>query len=167
MFFYSLNYYSTHALTLSSAFTMLGLVFIIFNVNAAQFAVAHEIMHKPGWRRVIGTLHMYKTLNMHFTYEHVFGHHRKVATPEDPASAEKGINVYQFFIRSYLGAYKNVYEMEKQEGKNIFNNLMTWNIIANVVFCLCICNFYGGQAFVLFLLQVLGAVFYLEVINYI
>ena len=56
---------------------------------------------------------MLKTLNMHFTYEHIFGHHRKVATEEDPASAEKGQNAYSFFIRSYFGAYKSVYEMEK------------------------------------------------------
>ena len=106
-----MNYYTSHPITVTSVFNLLGLVFIIFNVNAAQFAVAHEAMHKPGWRRVLGTLHMLKTLNMHFTYEHVFGHHRKVATPEDPASAEKGINVYKFFVRSYLRAYKSVYEM--------------------------------------------------------
>ena len=54
---------------------------------------------------------MIKTLDIHFTYEHVFGHHRRVATPEDPASAAKGDNVYSFFIRSYFGAYKSVYEM--------------------------------------------------------
>ena len=37
---------------------------------------------------------MLKTLNIHFTSEHLFGHHRNVATPKDPASADKGINVY-------------------------------------------------------------------------
>lgn len=56
---------------------------------------------------------MLKTLNIHFTTEHVFGHHRKVATPDDPASAEKGDNVYSFFLKSYFGAYKSVFEMEK------------------------------------------------------
>ena len=30
---------------------------------------------------------MMKNLYMHFAYEHLYGHHRKVATPEDPASA--------------------------------------------------------------------------------
>lgn len=45
-------------------------------------------MHKPGWRRVLGTIHMLKTLNMHFTYEHVYGHHRRVGTPEDPATSK-------------------------------------------------------------------------------
>jgi alkane 1-monooxygenase len=56
---------------------------------------------------------MSKLLYMHFTYEHLWGHHKKVATPEDPASAEKGINVYKFIVRSFFGSYKSVYLMEK------------------------------------------------------
>lgn len=67
---------------------MAGLVCIIFHGNAAQFAISHELLHKPGWRRVVGTVHMLKTLNMHFTQEHIYGHHRKVGTLEDPATAK-------------------------------------------------------------------------------
>lgn len=52
---------------------------------------------------------------MHFTYEHLYGHHRKVATPEDPASAPKGMNVYSFAVKSFLGSYRSVYLMEKIE----------------------------------------------------
>jgi alkane 1-monooxygenase len=70
-------------------------------------------MHKSTIRKVIGTIHMLKTLNMHFTYEHLYGHHRKVATPEDPASAQKNDNVYLFFVKSHFGSYKSVYLMEK------------------------------------------------------
>ena len=87
VFFYALNYYYKTELTFSTLFKLLGVVLIVFSNNAGQFSVSHEILHKPGWRRVIGTFHMLKTLNMHFTYEHIFGHHRKVATEEDPASA--------------------------------------------------------------------------------
>lgn len=111
IFFYALNQYSTNELTFYSFFKLLGLVVIVSNLNAAQFSISHEMMHKPGWRRVLGTFHMIKTLNMHFTYEHLYGHHRKVATPEDPASAKKNENVYRFFIRSYFGAYTSVYNM--------------------------------------------------------
>ncbi len=35
----------------------------------------------------MGTIIMSKLLYIHFTYEHLWGHHKKVATPEDPASA--------------------------------------------------------------------------------
>ncbi len=52
---------------------------------------------------------------MHFTYEHLYGHHRRVATPEDPATAQKGISFYQFFPRSFFGSYKSVYLMQRDE----------------------------------------------------
>lgn len=118
-------------------------------------------MHKPGWRRVLGTLHMIKTLNMHFTYEHLYGHHRKVATPEDPASAQKNENVYRFFIRSYLGSYVSVYNMEKAKNKKIYENSLILSVLASLVFCGVVIAGFGLQAFCFFLVQVLGAVFYL------
>jgi hypothetical protein len=37
---------------------------------------------------------MIKNLYVHFTYAHIFIHHRKVATPEDPATSTKGETVY-------------------------------------------------------------------------
>lgn len=69
-------------------FNLGGFLFIISNLNAVQFAVAHEIFHKNGpLDKYLGTFHMVKNLYPHFTYEHLYGHHRRVATPEDPASA--------------------------------------------------------------------------------
>lgn len=78
--------------------------------------IGHEIFHKQGWfNRLLGTIHMSKNLYMHFTYEHLYGHHRRVATSEDPASAEQGIDVYQFFWKSFFGSYASVYKMQKDE----------------------------------------------------
>lgn len=167
IFFYAMGQYSSTPLTTTTFFQLLGLVVVVSNLNAAQFSVSHEVMHKPGWRRVIGTLHMLKTLNMHFTYEHLFGHHRKVATPEDPASAQKNENVYSFFLRSYFGAYRSVYMMEKENKKHFFNNGAVLSCLASLLFCLAILKVYGVQGFAFFLIQVLGAVFYLEAINFI
>lgn len=110
---------------------------------------------------------MLKTLNIHFTNEHLFGHHRNVATPEDPASAAKDINVYRFFIRSYFGAYSKVYQRDKESGKPLYKNTIFISIMSSILFCSFIAYVYGLQAFVCFLMWVSGAVFYLEVINYI
>lgn len=104
---------------------------------------------------------MLKTLNIHFTTEHVFGHHRRVATPEDPASAAKGINVYSFFIRSYFGAYGSAYQIEKDDGKKFWNNYAVLSIVSSILFCVFIFAVFGLQAFICFLLQAFGAVFYL------
>lgn len=54
IFFYALNYYQNIELTWSTLPLLLGFIAVIFGVNSAQFAVAHEIMHKPGIRRIIG-----------------------------------------------------------------------------------------------------------------
>ena len=78
-------------LSWSTLFHIVGIIFITINLNAAQFAVAHEIMHKPGkFYRILATLHMSKCYYMHFTYHHLYGHHMNVATPSDPSTALKG-----------------------------------------------------------------------------
>ena len=59
---------------------------------------------------------------MHYGYEHNNGHHRTVATTEDPATALKGETFSQFFWKSFLGSYKSVYGMEKKVGKPIYLN---------------------------------------------
>ena len=104
---------------------------------------------------------MVKNLYMHFTYEHLYGHHRKVATPEDPASAEKGINVYKFFVRSFFGSYKSVYNMEKAEKKPFIANYCVLSILASILFTLLIFKIYGMQAGILFLIEAFGSIFYL------
>jgi hypothetical protein len=69
-------------------FNLMALAVIFSNVNALAFMISHEIMHKPGnFSQILATAHISKNLYMHFPYEHIFGHHRRVGTPEDPASA--------------------------------------------------------------------------------
>ena len=67
---------------------LMGIIYVFLTLQAAQFTIAHEIFHKQNFfDRFFGTIHMSKVLYMHFTYEHIWGHHKKVATAEDPASA--------------------------------------------------------------------------------
>lgn len=82
-------------------------------LSATQFTLAHEIFHKAGsFNKILGTIHMTKNLYTHFTYEHLYGHHRKVSTPDDPASAEQDITVLRFALRSIKGSWLSVYNME-------------------------------------------------------
>lgn len=112
LFFKVMDIFVAYEFTAFSILNLMGIVFIFSNLESVQFAIAHEIFHKQNFfDRFFGTIHMSKLLYMHFTYEHIWGHHKKVATPEDPASAEKGINVFQFIKRSFLGSYKSVYNM--------------------------------------------------------
>lgn len=146
----------------------MGMMFIFSNLESVQFAIAHEIFHKQNFfDRFFGTIIMSKLLYMHFTYEHLWGHHKKVATPEDPASAEKGINVYKFMVRSFLGSYKSVYNMEQQAKKPIYMNCAVLSVLSAITFSGLIWRVYGTQAFVLYMATAFGAIAYLEAINYI
>src|SRR5690348_17645818 len=48
----------------------------------------------------------------HFFIEHNRGHHVKVATPEDPASARLGENFYAFLPRTVIGSVRSAWELE-------------------------------------------------------
>ncbi|GAA4416768.1 alkane 1-monooxygenase [Quisquiliibacterium transsilvanicum] len=49
----------------------------------------------------------------HFCVEHNRGHHRHVATPEDPASARMGESIYRFALREVPGAMRRAWALER------------------------------------------------------
>lgn len=168
LFFKALTFFTSFSVNFSNLLNFVGLLFIFSNLNAVQFAVAHEIFHKPGIiNKLIGTVHMSKNLYMHFTYEHLYGHHRRVATPEDPASAPQGIGIYAFFPKTFLGSYKSVYQMEQEQGKPLYLNCAVLSVVAAIGFTGGVFYFYNLQATLLFLIEAFLSIFYLEAINYI
>jgi alkane 1-monooxygenase len=50
----------------------------------------------------------------HFNIEHNMGHHKWVATPEDPASSRMGENFYAFMLRELTGTFKRGTDFERQ-----------------------------------------------------
>lgn len=104
---------STYDIATDGVFKLIGILYIYGNLSATHFTIAHELFHKGGMHRYLGTLHMSKNLYTHFTYEHIYGHHRRVATPEDPASAPQYMTVYRFVVKSVIGSWKSVFEMQK------------------------------------------------------
>ena len=67
--------------------------------------IAHELAHRASLLdRVIAKMLLVSVCYGHFTVEHIRGHHARVGTPEDPATAPRGMNVYQFLLRSVLGS---------------------------------------------------------------
>ena len=76
--------------------------------------VGHELGHRPTKAGKLGGLVlMGSSLYPHFLLEHNRGHHRRVATPEDPASARRGDVLYPFWIRSIVGGFKSAWGLDK------------------------------------------------------
>lgn len=77
---------------------------------------AHELTHRTDdplamW---LGRWMLAMAFNASLETAHVFGHHRDVATPADPATARRGENVYYFFVRSTIGQVFQAWRIETE-----------------------------------------------------
>jgi alkane 1-monooxygenase len=76
-------------------------------------AVAHELIHRP--QRGVFRLGMWIYISLligHHTSAHRLIHHRFVATPDDPNTAQAGETFYDFALRAWPGSYLAGHEME-------------------------------------------------------
>lgn len=92
-----------------------------FCINAG-----HELGHKKERiERVLAQLVLAPTAYGHFVIEHNRGHHRDVATPEDPASARMGESIWRFALREWPGAWRRAWALERErlarEGRGAFD----------------------------------------------
>jgi alkane 1-monooxygenase len=102
---------------------------------------------------------MIKNFYMHFTIEHLYGHHKKVATPDDPATSQKGMTLYQFLPKSIIGSYISAFKINP-----IFTTLTT---IGSFLFFSLMYKVGGLFLLAIAFLSGFGGALVLEVINYI
>ena len=75
--------------------------------------ISHELGHKKDWfARKLGLFNSAVLGYGHFSIEHNRGHHRHVATPEDPASSKMGESIYRFACRELPGAFFRAWDLE-------------------------------------------------------
>ncbi len=84
---------------------------------------AHELGHKrESLERWLAKITLAQVCYGHFYVEHNRGHHVRVATPEDPASARFGETFWEFLPRSTFGGIRSAWELEaarvRRTGKN-------------------------------------------------
>ncbi|GIC78645.1 alkane 1-monooxygenase [Moritella sp. F3] len=85
------------------------------NVGGHGLNIGHELGHKKNkFDRKLAKLVLAVAAYGHFFIEHNQGHHKHVATPEDPASSKMGENIYHFAIRELPGAILRAYHLEKR-----------------------------------------------------
>jgi alkane 1-monooxygenase len=84
------------------------------------FVAAHEMIHSARPReRALGLLLLGTVFYMHFRIAHVYGHHRRAATAEDPASARLGEALYSFLPRTVAGQFRESWQFEAQRLQRI------------------------------------------------
>ena len=83
-------------------------------VSGIAINTAHELGHKrASLERWLSRVALAQSGYGHFFIEHNRGHHVRVATPEDPASARLGESFYAFWPRTVLGSLRSAWELER------------------------------------------------------
>jgi alkane 1-monooxygenase len=92
----------------------LGLAFTVGAVAGIAINTAHELGHKRKQaERRLSKIALAQTGYGHFFIEHNRGHHVRVATPEDPASARLGESFWEFLPRTVVGSLRSAWRLER------------------------------------------------------
>ena len=156
-----------------SVLESIGLAFTVGTVSGIAINTAHELGHKRKQaERWLSKVALAQTGYGHFFIEHNRGHHVRVATPEDPASARLGESFWAFFPRSVKGSLASAWELEKvrleRQGRGpwtIHDDILNAWAMSVVLFAALIAVFGVGIAPYLLLQAVFGFSL-LEVVNY-
>ena len=136
--------------------------------------VGHELGHraKP-YERVMAKMLLLSTLYMHFIIEHNRGHHKRVATDEDPASARYGEMIYFFMLRSVVFGYISAWKLEaarlKARGVSFWswrNEMIRFQFIQLALVALIYYGF-GMLGMLSFIMAATLGFLMLETINYV
>lgn len=92
----------------------IGLALSVGALGGIAINTAHELGHKrESVERWASKIALAQTCYGHFYVEHNRGHHVRVATPQDPASARFGESFWTFFPRSVFGGLASAWRLEK------------------------------------------------------
>ena len=110
---------------------------------------------------------------MHFFIEHNYGHHLKVATPEDGATAKLNQSIYSFWFSSvtkqYISAWKIQLRMLNRDGLHFFslNNKMLFYHIIQAFYLFGVYSLFSLEVTLFAIVIGIIAFLFLECINYI
>lgn len=169
---YGFTVFSSLKLEIYEVVGLAGSLGILLATNAVN--VAHELGHRNNnTDQFLSRLLLTPCLYVHFFIEHNYGHHFKVATPEDPASARYNQNVYSFWWQSVIGQYISAWKIQlnllKISNRSFLSpkNIVFWGGLKQLIYIAFVIHIFG--AFVGILAIGIGIISFLmlETINYI
>ena len=93
----------------------LGVALSVGALGGVGINTAHEMGHKKeSLERWLSRITLAQSCYGHFYIEHNRGHHVRVSTPEDPASARFGETFWEFLPRSVFGSLRSALRLEAQ-----------------------------------------------------
>jgi alkane 1-monooxygenase len=162
--------------SLSSIDAFVAAILVGANTGYSAIVVAHELVHRTGrGLNLLGRWLLVTTCYEHFSTEHVRGHHVRVGTDEDPATARYRESFRRFWRRTIPAQFRSAWRLE---ARRLGDEDMRWNdwrmlrsrvvhgVIAEALLTLAILAIAGPAAVVVFLAQAFVAVGLLEAVNY-
>jgi alkane 1-monooxygenase len=135
--------------------------------------VAHELGHRVNkYEQNMAKALLLTSQYMHFIIEHNKGHHKRVATEEDPASARYGESLYAFWIRSIVFSYLSAWKLETErlKKKNLpvwsFQNEMLQFAFLQLTLILLVFTGFGLFPLLYYLASALLGILFFETVNY-
>nr|WP_110469615.1 alkane 1-monooxygenase [Williamsia limnetica] len=148
---------------------------ITLGISAAiGINAAHELGHKRGTgEQTLAKLALAPSCYGHFFVEHNVGHHLKVATAQDPASARLGESLWAFYPRALVGGVVSGVRLEaarlRRRGHRFWHwrNSIAQSWAASVLIVVVIVAVFGWAVAPWFVLQAVIGMLVLEAVNYI
>jgi alkane 1-monooxygenase len=168
-FLFTLSTQVVDTFTLAGRICSMGMLCGTFGIN-----VAHELGHRKNqFERLLANALLATSLYMHFYIEHNKGHHKNVATPDDPSSARRNEIIYLFWFRtiifSYLSAWNIACEDCRKAKKTVWglsNEMLRAHLIQGALIAIVFMVF-GTTAGFGWLGAALMGILLLETVNYI
>ncbi|MCZ2458653.1 MAG: alkane 1-monooxygenase [Chitinophagales bacterium] len=169
LFLYSMKYDEMSVFDITGRIYVMGLCCGIFGINAA-----HELGHRVNkYEQVMAKMLLLTTQYMHFFIEHNKGHHKRVATKEDPSSSRHNEWIYTFYFRSiifgYLSAWNIANNEMRKKNRSVFSlrNEMIQFTFIQICFVIMIFLLVGWLVTLYYLAAAAIGILMLETVNYI
>jgi alkane 1-monooxygenase len=156
--------------------TLIAILVVGASSGYSGIVVAHELIHRRSkpmqW---LGRALLCTVMYEHFYTEHLRGHHVRVGTPDDPATARFGETFTRFYLRTVPAQFRSAWRIEAKRLGDLDMSLLDRRQLGNRVlhgvvagWALAVAIFWaiGPAGFVGFLLQAAFASRALEVVNY-
>lgn len=169
VFLFSLKDENLSWVDITGRIMSMGFLCGIFGIN-----VAHELGHRVNrFEQLLAKSLLLTSQYIHFFIEHNKGHHKNVATHEDPSSGRYNESVFAFYPRtiifSYISALKIANNEMQKKGKTAFSlqNEMIQVQLLQLIFLTVILFVFGWKILLFYLAAALMGILLLECVNYI
>jgi len=156
--------------------TVVAIMLVGVSSGYSAIVVAHELVHrKERWLFLLGRLLLCTVFYDHFAIEHVRGHHARVGTEADPATARHGETFEEFWRRTVPGQLQSAWRIEnkrlgdedmKWHDRRILRSTVLHGILAETALVGLAVALFGPWALLVFFGQASTAVRLLEAVNY-